>query len=400
MMKTLLGLAIAGWLVFPTTTRAQDISLTDVLNKVNQAVLQLDQCQFTFHNRIAKHVADDDSSYTEYTTKCFFKKTPGDSVMNYQVASFRKDGYHQQIYDGNNLFTVIGETLEVTGKQTYSGRIKEQLENSEPTYLINTNRALQDFNLPSSAQYIRNLLLDHFLGEKCYKLTVDYPGDSLRTSKVSYYISAKSFLPIRTVITLTSIVGKVKETQIFDQSIRGMKSAPLEVNQFSREKLSNYRIEKNYDPSEEYAKDELLPIGSPAPNWKLPLISGDTLALADLRGKIVIMDFWFKACAPCQQQMISLQAFHEKFPSNEVAFVGVNTIDDPKKDRLEMFLKNRLISMPSVYKGKSIQPLYNVHGSPALFIIDKQGMIVYTVSGYLSKTGSEVEQIILKHLKQ
>ena len=397
-MKALLGLIIIGWLIVPTTTKAQTVNVIDILNKVNQAVLTLGQGQFTFHDRLSKRVTDDDSSRSEHTTRCFFQKAPSDSVMGYQLASFREDNY-QQIYDGTNLFTVFDQTLEVTGKQAYSGRIKEQFEGfTGPTYLINTNRILQHFNQPSAAQHIHLLALDDFLGEKCYKLVIDNSRDSLRASKVYYYVSTNSFLPLRTVSILTSIVGRTKETLTFDYSITSIKKEPLAANQFTREKLSDYRIEKNYNPTEEEAKNELLPVGSSAPNWKLPLITGNTMELADLKGKIVIMDFWFKACAPCQKQMVALQAVHEKFRSSEVVVVGINTIDDPKRDRLELFLKNRLISMPSVYKGHSIESLYKVYGSPALFVIDKQGVIVYTASGYSSTLANEVEQIILKQL--
>ncbi|MBD2705893.1 TlpA family protein disulfide reductase [Spirosoma sp. BT702] len=130
------------------------------------------------------------------------------------------------------------------------------------------------------------------------------------------------------------------------------------------------------------------------------MISGKTLSLEELKGKLVILDLWFKACAPCQKQMLSLQALHEKYSADKVMIVGVNTIDDPRKDRLALFLKNRLITMPSVYQGDSIQALYKVHGSPALFVIDKQGTIIYTASGYSPTLVEEVDQLLAKKLRQ
>jgi thiol-disulfide isomerase/thioredoxin len=103
------------------------------------------------------------------------------------------------------------------------------------------------------------------------------------------------------------------------------------------------------------------------------LISGNSLSLAALKGKIVILDFWFKACAPCQKQVLSLQAMQEKYSADKVMIVGINTVDDLVEDRLASFLKNRWITMPSVYQGHSIQALYKVCDSPALFVIDKKG---------------------------
>lgn len=398
-MKASVGLITIVLLALPVTTEAQTTSVMDMLSKINQAVLKLEHSQFTFHDKVTKLVSDGDPSHTEHTTLCFLKKNPEDALMGYQFASFREDGY-QQIYDGSQLFTVYDQTLQVTSKQNYSSNIKEQFEGfTGPTYLTNTNKFLQYFNQPSSAQHIRLLGLDYFLGEKCYRLANYNSPDSTRTSEVYYYVSAHSFLPLRTVTILTSVVGKTREKLIFDYSITDLKEAISKGNQFSREILSDYQLEKNYNPYKENAKHELLPVGSTAPNWKLPLITGNTLELSDLKGKVIIMDFWFKACAPCQKQMLALQGLHEKFNSDDVVIIGINTIDDPQKDRLDLFLKNRLITMPSVYKGNSIESFYKVYGSPALFIIDRQGVIIYTASGYSSTLIEEVSKVIVKQLK-
>lgn len=399
MTKALLSLLVTALLVLPATTEAQNTDVIDLLQKINQAVLKFDKGEFTFHDKSSKFVTDDDSSHREHTTVCFFKKNSTDTLVGYQLASFREDGY-QQIYDGSHLFTVYDHTLEVTGRQSYASKIKEQFEGFiGPTYLINTNKILQYYNQPSAVQYVRLLDMGYFLGEKCYKLIMHDAQDPKRTSEVVYYISASSFLPLRTVSTFTSVIGTIKETSIYDYSITNVKEGIAEAAQFSRDKLSDYRIEKNYNPSEENAKNDLLPIGSIAPNWKLPLITGKTMELSDLKGKIIIMDFWFKACAPCQEQMIALQAIHEKFRSSKVVVIGVNTVDDPQRDRLELFLKNRRITMPSVYKGNSIESHYKVYGSPALFVIDEQGIIIYTASGYSSTLASKVDQIIIKQLR-
>jgi len=79
--------------------------------------------------------------------------------------------------------------------------------------------------------------------------------------------------------------------------------------------------------------------------------------------------------------------------------IGVNTHDDPEKDKLELFLKNRLITTKSVYEGNSIAPLYNVYGSPSLFIIDKKGEIVFTKVGYTPSLLDEVEKVLNKQLE-
>ena len=58
------------------------------------------------------------------------------------------------------------------------------------------------------------------------------------------------------------------------------------------------------------------------------------------------------------------------------------TIDDPSKDKLQLFLKNRNLTLTSVYNGRTIESVYQVNGAPALFIIDKKGTIIFTIEGY------------------
>ena len=142
----------------------------------------------------------------------------------------------------------------------------------------------------------------------------------------------------------------------------------------------------------------LLPVGTIAPDWELPLVTGNTQKLSDLKGKVVIMDFWYKACAPCQQQMIALQKLHDKYDKSKVAFVGVNTIDDLVKDKLQLFLTKRNITMPNVYNGKSIIGLYKAYYAPVLYVIDKTGKITYTLEGYSKTLLNDVSGVIEKNL--
>ncbi len=163
--------------------------------------------------------------------------------------------------------------------------------------------------------------------------------------------------------------------------------------------MSGYDKEIIVDEKNEVeTNNELLKNGSLSPDWELPLINGGTLKLSDLKNKVVILDFWYKACAPCQKQMIDLQELHDKFDKDKVVFVGVNTIDDPIKDKLVLFLKNRSLTMTSVYNGNQIEKLYNVYASPALFIIDGSGKIIFSLDGYsntlIKDLTAEIEKLL------
>ena len=67
------------------------------------------------------------------------------------------------------------------------------------------------------------------------------------------------------------------------------------------------------------------PVGALAPDLALPLLDGTSLRLADLRGSIVVLNFWASWCAPCREEMPVLQRFHEEITRSAapVAVVGV-----------------------------------------------------------------------------
>jgi thiol-disulfide isomerase/thioredoxin len=384
----------------PTTSEAQYLRVSEILRKMNQAVEKFEQGQFTFHEKNTRFGTNRDTTRSEHTYFCFFKKNPADSLVGYKLASFQDDGY-QQIYDGRELFTLYDKKLEVIRKKDYPTNIEESFNTTTGAiFMINTNKWLQYDNQRSLNQQLKLVGTEIVSGEKCFKLiNVDLSKDLKVGAKVYYYISTKNFLPIKSVIMLKSVVGKAAETQMFDYSITNINNKPIEDKQFSREALSEYQIEKKYDPAVQAARDALLPLGSQAPDWQLPLLTGGTMALSDLKGKIVVLDFWFKSCAPCVQQMVSLETLHKKFPNEKVVVLGVNTTDNPENDKLELFLKNRLVTSNSVYNGNWITSLYKVYASPALFIINQEDSVVFTKSGYASTLLDDVSKVISEQLK-
>ena len=96
--------------------------------------------------------------------------------------------------------------------------------------------------------------------------------------------------------------------------------------------------------------------------------------------------------------MIDLQKLHDKFNKSKVVFVSVNTKDDPIKDKLALFMKNRALTMTTVYKGNLIEKLYHVYTSPALFVINQSGEITFTLDGYsdtlVKDINKEIESLL------
>ena len=96
--------------------------------------------------------------------------------------------------------------------------------------------------------------------------------------------------------------------------------------------------------------------------------------------------------------MIDLEALNKKYSKKDVVIIGINTIDDPAKSKLALFLQNRKITMLSAYNGKNIEPLYNAYTSPVLYIIGKNGKIIYSLDGESETLISDVSKIIDQNL--
>jgi thiol-disulfide isomerase/thioredoxin len=120
-------------------------------------------------------------------------------------------------------------------------------------------------------------------------------------------------------------------------------------------------------------------VGVPAPTFTLPVLdpaeSGNRLALRDLRGKVVVLDFWASWCAPCREQIPIIERVVRRAESRGLVAVGVNTGDD--RAAALAFLRSRAMSYASVFDAtREVASAYGVTTLPTLIIIDRSGQIV------------------------
>lgn len=132
----------------------------------------------------------------------------------------------------------------------------------------------------------------------------------------------------------------------------------------------------------------------PAPDFKLDMRGGKTLALAQLRGQVVMLNFWASWCGPCKQEMPLLEGIHKKFNKMGFTLLGVNVEPDTKD--AEGVLKTIPVSFPVLFDRENrVSKLYNVNGMPSSVIIDRKGNVRYVHRGY--KPGDE--NTYLDHIK-
>ena len=123
---------------------------------------------------------------------------------------------------------------------------------------------------------------------------------------------------------------------------------------------------------------EQVNVGGMAPNFKLTTPEGKELSLYDLRGHIVLLDFWASWCGPCLAEVPNLKAIYEKYHSKGLEILGVSL--DEKEAAWKGAIERKGLSWKHVSSLKGwkcpIAQRFKVTGIPRMYIIDAQGKII------------------------
>jgi peroxiredoxin len=136
-------------------------------------------------------------------------------------------------------------------------------------------------------------------------------------------------------------------------------------------------------------------VGEQAPAFTLPAQDGRQVALADLRGHVVCLDFWATWCATCKSALPALDALARRPGFEDVRFLAVNI--DKDGDLANRFVAEKLADVKLTLlrdRGGTLLSRYGASGMPALYLIDRDGVVRHVEAGYETQALTRVEQAI------
>ena len=123
-----------------------------------------------------------------------------------------------------------------------------------------------------------------------------------------------------------------------------------------------------------------------APDFALPARDGGEVRLSELKGQVVMINFWATWCGPCRQEMPLLQQIHAKYEPLGFTMLGVNV--EPDSAAAQNWLKDMPVSFPIVFDRKSeVSSSFGVEAMPSSVLIDREGRVRHVHRGY--KPGDE-----------
>ena len=357
-----------------------------------------------------KFISGPDTTNRSY--ECYFKKLNKDPYFPTQFHYkfiYENKLHTEAIYNARELVNAykhdssgIFQSVEKWGKQI------ESISHNYTFY--DPFNSVDQSTLPSKKELKKELYRIDLIGKEivneytCYHIKMILKEKHLSKGDFNYlkkefhfWIDEKEYYPLKHTTEYKILMNNDTMVQYELFEIKNYQlNQPVDDSLLSTASIPSYFKIKEYTP---YQPPKPLPIDTIAPEWKHISLDGDSICLSDLKGKLVLADFFYKSCYPCMLSLPDLQWLHENFYESGLRVIGLDPVDT-KEANMKDFLDKRGVSYPVLYSNKGISDLYRVSGYPTLYLIDKNGKILHHQKGYGKKMKKELTKVIKNYFNE
>jgi peroxiredoxin len=142
-----------------------------------------------------------------------------------------------------------------------------------------------------------------------------------------------------------------------------------------------------------------LQVGETAPDFTLSALRGKRVALAETRGKVVLLDFWATWCPTCQASVRELKKINDEFRDQPFALVSVN--DERDRVKLRDFVAAHQMDWPQGWdEWSKVTRAYRIRAVPTYLLLDRDGRIVHVQNGWNRTTPRQLREKIRQALAE
>jgi peroxiredoxin len=360
-----------------STVNAQISSIENLIDKV--------ESYKNFSYQSINKRRDMSADTTIALNKESFLKAPDDKLFGYRYSietNHTTETFHRtELYDGKDLtiLSVSDSTFFSANEhnsdfnQSLIGALKFLKERYTKKPFTITTLGDTTINGAANSHFIANVYDTLDNKEHLY-------------ANRDYYVNKQTGLP-----SLVTIKGRYK--------YNGLVSGYYDETRYFDYKLdspgitdANFVIPKGFKPRENKTAPELLAVGTIAPDWTLYDVNGKQVSLSQLKGKVVMLDFYYIGCSGCMASINPLNAIHEKFKNKDLIIASL-TARDSKKAVLD-FDKRYKIKYPGYINAADVVRSYHVAAFPTFYFIDKKGKIGNVLVGYTDDFEEKVTTVI------
>ena len=147
------------------------------------------------------------------------------------------------------------------------------------------------------------------------------------------------------------------------------------------------------------AKPNGVKLGEPAPNFQLRDLNGRLVTLSDLRGKVVLLNFWATWCGPCRVEMPAMEQLYRTFLRKDLEILAVST-DAQGAAVTRPFQQENHLTFPILHDADyRVGLTYGARSLPMTFMVDRQGVVRHQIFGARDWGAPEAQQLVQMLMK-
>lgn len=147
------------------------------------------------------------------------------------------------------------------------------------------------------------------------------------------------------------------------------------------------------------AKRGVVRPGDEAPNFQLHDMNGRVVALSDLRGKVVLLNFWATWCGPCRVEMPAMEELYRRYPRKDFEILAVST-DSQGTAVTRPFQEEHQLTFPILHDSDfRVGLTYGARTLPMTFMVDREGIVRQQIFGARDWAAPEAHQLVQMLMK-